>query len=649
MQSSYWSKVLQRRMGRRRAIAATGATAAAAAFLVACGGDDDTSSPSGTGATGGSTGSGGGSTGGTGGSTGGSTSSLVSKPVNTMAQAKVGGRFVSATNREPSHFDGKAQGQVQLNTFNQLAYEALVHNIPGEGAPSTWTEVGPELAESWESSPDNLTLTFKLRSGVKWQNRPPINGREFDAEDVVATWERYESAETPNNKFTNSNNLNPEAPIIGMTAIDPQTLEIKLARPATYIFQRLSTMITGELGSVYPKEAGDTFDPEKDQIGTGPWMLERFTPSVELVYTRNPDYWGDVYLDELQFPVIPEYSTRLAQFRTGALSTAVVTPEDMIPTKNDVPALTMNQITLATNSTGNVMRFGWLPINGKPSPFLDIRLRQALHLAVNRDEFIDAFSNVSAFEAEGVPVNTYYYTTQGYVPDLTLDPRDAGTFGENARFYEYNMEEAKKLFDAAHSAYGGSYPEIRSHAVATVFGPNYTAESEAMDGYARELGLNIVNTQLDYNTDYLPNFVTKQGQFEGILYGIGAVTSGDMTDYYLWRYYSKTGATSGQLGYGGPDGSLGDGSGDPEADALIQRATQEFDAEARIEIFHELQRYLTGKAYMVPRPGFADTFALSWPAISSFGYFQNDSRVNLDASLPFNPMQMWYDDTKPHG
>src|SRR5690606_19709050 len=145
-------------------------------------------------------------------------------------------------------------------------------------------------------------------------------------------------------------NLNPEAPIISMTAIDPQTLEIKLAHPATYLFQRLSTMITGELGSIYPKEAGDTFNPELDQIGTGPWVLDHFTPSVELVYKKNPDWWGDAnHVDDLQFPVIPEYATRLAQFRTGALSTAVVAPEDMVATKRDVPALNMYQVTLATN------------------------------------------------------------------------------------------------------------------------------------------------------------------------------------------------------------------------------------------------------------------------------------------------------------
>ena len=51
-------------------------------------------------------------------------------------------------------------------------------------------------------------------------------------------------------------------------------------------------MITGEVGSIYPKEAGDTFDAQKDQIGTGPWELDHWTPSVELAYKHNANYWG---------------------------------------------------------------------------------------------------------------------------------------------------------------------------------------------------------------------------------------------------------------------------------------------------------------------------------------------------------------------
>jgi ABC-type transport system substrate-binding protein len=628
MQQSYWSQILSKRVHRRRALVAVGGFTTGAAFLAACGGGESGDRSA---------------------STNGDSSGLLTQIQDTSDKAKFGGRYVYPARREPLHFDGQAQGQVQLNVFNGLTYESLVRNKPGVGESSTFSEVLPNLAESWEVSPDKTTVTFKLRQGVKWHNRPPVNARAFDAEDVAASWKRYETAPTPNNKSANSNNVNPNAPVMSMTAPDPQTVVLKLKEPASYIYQRLASMVTGEMGSVYPREAGTDFDPKKDQIGTGAWMLDHFTPSVELVYRRNPEYWDKTgYFDEIVMPVLGEYSTRLAQFKTGALSSELVSAEDILTTKREVPALSLYAWTATTNSTGAAQRFGWLPIGGKPSPFLDIRVRRALSMAQDREAYIDAFSSVSRFEADGLPVDTYYYTTQGYVPEWTLDPRNEGEFGENARYFELNMDEAQKLISAAKSAYpGGDFPGIQSHSVTAVFGPVYTQECETMDGYARALGFNVTNQPLDYNLDYLPKFITQEGQFEGILYGIGAVTSPDMTDYYLWRFYFKTGATSGQLGFGGPNGSKGDKSGDPEADSLIAKAAAEFSTDARREIIHDLQRYLSGKQYAVMRPGFADSFLMAWPAIRNFATFQGDSRVVGAGALGLH--QAWFDTTQAHG
>ena len=81
-------------------------------------------------------------------------------------------------------------------------------------------------------------------------------------------------------------------------------------------------MITGELGQIYPKEASDgSMDPRKQQIGTGGFMLDKYTPSSKLVYKRNPDYWNKdaVYTDVLDIPFISDPAQRLAQFKTGGV------------------------------------------------------------------------------------------------------------------------------------------------------------------------------------------------------------------------------------------------------------------------------------------------------------------------------------------
>ena len=171
----------------------------------------------------------------------------------------------------------------------------------------------------------------------------------------------------------------------------------------------------------------------------------------------------------------------------------------------------------------------------------------------------------------------------GYLPDVTLDPRE-GSFGGNAKYFEYNPEEAKKLIDAA---YPNGMPEFESkRIIGTQFGLDHQDQVEVMDNYAREVGFKPIPKQLDYNLEYLPQIVTQQGKFNGLAYRFGATSSADPVDYFVWRYWSKSGATSGSLGFGGPDGSLGDQSGDPEVDSLIERAMQETDNAQRVTLVH---------------------------------------------------------------
>jgi len=620
--ASYWDKVLHSRISRRRAIAASGGLALGTAILSACGG-------------------GGGEEG-----VKGDTSGLVAQIEDTSKSAKRGGTLKWFATGEPNHLDGVIQGQIQLNILNGLAYGSLVAGKPGHREPSSRTEVVPGLAEKWEFSADGTELVFTLRQGVKWHNKAPVNGRAFDSSDVVQNWKRYEAK--GGNRASNANSVNSAAPILSATAPDPKTVVFKLKEPSSYIMQRFGTMITGELGSIQPKETENGFDPKTGQIGTGAYILDKYTPSVGFTYKRNPDYWNktEPYIDTIEVVTVPQYATQLSQFKAGnvyVFGTNVglnpgVQPQDIVTTKRETKALSMYQWLPSTANPTAMIGFGWSPIGGQKSPFLDDRVRQAVAMSFDRDTFLDTFYNISAFEKEGLPMETYYYTAMGYVPDVTLDPRDAKTFGDNAKYYTYNVAEAKKLVAAAFPNGAPEYPS--QYITQLFFGADFIRRVEVLDAYAKEVGLKPVPKPIDYNLDYLPKVVTAQGKFEGWAYRFGATSSADPVDYYVWRYHSKSGATSGALGF--DVGNKGDQSGDPQVDALIDKAKAEMDVKKRVVHLQELQRYLAGKQYGVTQPGIASSFGLAWPAVGNYQVFQGDTR-----DIETGAYTWWIDETKP--
>ena len=163
----------------------------------------------------------------------------------------------------------------------------------------------------------------------------------------------------------------------------------------------------------------------------------------------------------MEVPFLNEPAARLAQLKTGAIyamgGLADISPEDVVPTKKDVPALNLYQFIAPNNNVSFIQRMGWKDLGGKKSPFLDVRVRQAMALAIDRDAYIDAFSNISKFEAEGLDAEPLYHTSMGYIPGVTLDPRSKD-FGENAKYYTHDLTEAKKLLSAAGHAAGFEYP-----------------------------------------------------------------------------------------------------------------------------------------------------------------------------------------------
>jgi peptide/nickel transport system substrate-binding protein len=431
---------------------------------------------------------------------------------------------------------------------------------------------------------------------------------------------------------------------MSVTAPDDKTVVYKLKEPTSFIMQRLANMITGEAGSIYPKETDNGFDPRKGQIGTGAFILDKYTPSGSLVYRRNPDYWNKEagWLDGIEVPFVGQYPAWLAQLKTGAVyaspgGNALVLPDDILPTKRDVPALNMYSFVAPNNNftPGFTQRFGWKDLNGKKAPWTDVRVRQAMSMAMDRDAYLDAFGNVSAFEKQGVPMQTYYYTSMGYIPGVTLDPRSKD-FGPNAKYFTHDIAEGKKLLSAAGFPNGFEYTNHWPNTPA--FGAAFPKQMAVIESFQTDLGLKVTSDPIDYNLKYLPEYVTKRGQHEGVLIALGAVTSQDPVDYFVWRYYSKSGATSGAI-FG--DIGSGTGEGDPKVDDFIEKAKAELDAKNRASILADLQKYLAGMAYTVGSPGNATTFDLAWPALKNHYVHQQDSR-----SITSFYYSWWLDETE---
>ena len=152
------------------------------------------------------------------------------------------------------------------------------------------------------------------------------------------------------------------------------------------------------------------------------------------------------YFDSIEYPFVPQYATGLSQFRAGNIQWYVdLRAEDVLDLKRSLPKLAMYQTDVVANGIRTL--FGLQPsADGKKSPFLDARVRQAYSLAMNRDLWIEVVYNTDNFAKEGLPIDTRWNTA--LVADVFegwwLDPKSKD-FGPNARYFQHNVAESKKL------------------------------------------------------------------------------------------------------------------------------------------------------------------------------------------------------------
>ena len=605
--TGYWQSITNRRVSRRRALAVSGMAALSTGILAACGGDGDTE-PAGSG--------------------------LLSVPKDTLSQAKRGGVMKDRIHAEPATMD-ISTANAPLNAFCSACYSSLVQFKPGYMRPSE-NEVIPDLVESWERSPDGLQITMKLRRGVKWHNKPPINGRDLDVDDVLFTWNRFATKHTARAHVANA--ADPSAPVISITASDSQTLVIKLTEPIVYALGLFASNFSQAM-PIIPKETDSTFDIRNDLIGTGPFVLERYEPSIGAMLRRNPNHYNpdEALVDQVDLPFASEYATALSQFKAGNIysmgshtSATQVAGEDVLPVKQEEPRILIYQGPLR-NAGSPVSRLGFGLLPDDKSPFLDERVRQAFSLAIERDLFLDTFFNISHFDSQGLSVDTRWNSHLAATEEGSwLDPKSKD-FGPNAKYFQHDLAEGKKLLAAA--GYANGFEVLSNYISGTELG-NAPKQAEVMNGMIQELGITPKVNSIDYLKEYAPRFRDGQGQFEGYTFysTAGGASTGSAIGAMANEYWSKSRTFSGFSATG-----KNDRAGDPQVDAMIAKARIEQDPDRLREQVFELQRYLAKPMYVLPMPGVASSFIMAWPCIGNFRVFQ-DARNNSF---------LWVDDTQP--
>jgi peptide/nickel transport system substrate-binding protein len=615
MTPNYWSRILEHSLGRRRVLATTGAGALGAAFLAACGGNGTTTTPSGD------------------------RSGLLTPPRDTTSQAKAGGAIRHWADGDATNFDGTASNaNGVINWISAFAYPRMIRFEPPKHSDDYDGAISGELADSFELSADKLTLTFKVRQGMKWDARAPTNGRFIDAQDVMYSWNKFVQLNPSGANLAAARS--PAAPIESVTAPDNRTIVMKMNQPDSSILP-----LFGSWDHFYisPREAESQFNPRDTVRGHGPWILEEYTPSTRFVWAKNPDYYlrGRPYADRLERPIVPEYASRLAQFRTGSIITHTANPTDILQTKKDTPATQIFQDGIYSASIWNGLSFGY----EGGSPFKDQRVRQAASMLIDRDAYSYVLDSADIFTAEGIDMQTAYNTVvaRGW-GDFWLDPKDTKNFGPNAKFLTQNIEEAKKLLAAAGFPNGFEYDMFHS---TTLYGAPYLKSVELLTGMMEDGGLRGVQRgyayqqfkDIYYEAYYGPSFESgKTKGFNGMVHL--ANPAAPTVASHLFTFVHKDGGRFHGMTPNGQNAHLGD----TKLNSDIEKLRVEFDRDKQVSLTHDIVRYFTGQSYYIPRPAHVKQLTLVWPALSNY---QTYNRTPSDNQWAEANLQWWVDQTKP--
>ncbi len=467
---------------------------------------------------------------------------------------KRGGVFKTYNTVVWPHFDANQSAVASVLSPTEMVYSRLVAcKGPLEMTrPNNVTcEPAPALAESWQVSADGKVWTFNLRKGVKWQNLPPVNGREFTSDDVKYTWERYQKGGTNSGVFSM------------MAKVEtPDKYTVRLTLNQTYP-DFLFSGVADRFNYILPHEIADRDgDFKATMVGTGPFQVKQINGKERIVYERNPNYFvpGAQFLDGVEFSVIVDDASGLAAFRGGQVHTR---PSPVMPA--EMRAILSNTPDALFYSAEPTIVYHFSVRMDKP-PFNDVRVRRAVSMAIDRPGIIKDLWEGSGFIATPIPWQFIFDSKPGL---------------DQLPYYKYDPAAAKALLADA------GYPNGFS------FTLNYYGYSETTGALTALVtdNLKAIGVKLELKpTDYTSWVTaTQKGTFEQAA-GFPVTKPWNSLDGWLYGNMHS--------GQPGNQGAIND----PALDKLLEAQRVEIDPAKRMEIVKQIFGMEVNQVYRIPLP-----------------------------------------------
>ncbi|WP_407312301.1 ABC transporter substrate-binding protein [Pseudomonas sp. nanlin1] len=431
------------------------------------------------------------------------------------------------------------------------------------------TSVIPGLATRWDISPDGLTYTFHLREGVKFHTTDYFKpSREFNADDVLFTFNRMLDKDMPFRKaypteFPYFTDMGMDTNITQVEKLDEHTVKFTLKTVDAAFIQNLAMSFASIQSAEYAAKLlkeGKPADLNQKPIGTGPFVFQRYQKDAQIRFKGNPDYWNpeDVKIDNLIFAITTDASVRMQKLKKNECQVST------FPRPADIKPLSEDKSLAMPNQAG--FNLGYIAYNVTHKPLDNLKVRQALDMAVNKQQIIDAvYQGAGQLAVNAMPPTQWSYDTT--IKDAAYDP-----------------EKAKALLKEA-GVKEGTEIQLWAMPVQRPYNPNAKLMAEMLQSDWAKVGIKAKIVSYEWG-EYIKR--AKAGETDAMLIG----WSGDNGDPDNWL---------GTLF--GCDAVQGNNFAkwcNADYDKLIKSAKATPDQAKRTELYKQAQQLLKQQVPMTP-------------------------------------------------